>query len=173
MKNALWSIGGVAGSVAYVLLVGYLTIQVSGLAGGAVFGLDNRLTGVTEPGPGLLQLALIAGVSGVTLLILTRAVRNLGPASRFALRLGFAAATAVQIVAAFVMLSQRFEVLDLNTGPAPWVEGWLAKGGTASVVHLMLIVAVALLVAERARAAVTPPRTAPQASSEPAQGLHP
>lgn len=172
MKNALWSIGGAAASVTYVLLVGYLTIQVSGLAGGAVFGLDNRLSGVTAPGPGLLQLALIAGVSGGALLILTRAVRSLDPAARFALRLGFAAATAVLVGAAFVMLSQRFEVLDLNTGPAPWVEGWLTRGGTASVVHLMLIVVVALLVAGRGRAAVRLPRTAPQASRGPAPGPH-
>ncbi len=173
MKNALWSIGGAAASTTYVLLVGYLTIQVSGLAGGAVFGLDNRLSGVTAPGPGLLQLTLIAGASGGALLILTRAVRSLDPAARFALRLGFAVAMAVLVSAAFVMLSQRFEVLDLNTGPAPWVEGWLTRGGTASVVHLMLIVVVALLVSGRDRAAVRVPRTAPQASRGPAPGPHP
>lgn len=173
MKNALWSIAGVAGSVAYVLLVGYLTIQVSGFAGGAVFGPDNGLTGVTEPGPGLLQLALISVVSGGALLILTQAARNLDPAARFALRLGFAVATAVQIIAAFVMLSQRFEVLDLNTGPAPWAEGWLTEGGTASVVHLMLIAVVLLLASGGERAAVTPPRTDPQASRERAPGRHP
>ncbi|PPG38079.1 hypothetical protein C5C17_15630 [Pseudoclavibacter sp. RFBA6] len=157
-------------SIVYVLLVGYLTLQVIGLAAGAVRGIDNQLTAVTRPGPGLVQLGGIAAASGGVLLGLTWTTRRADSTSRFSLRLGFAVTTTAQVVAAFAILSQRFEVLDLDTGPAPWVEGWLTRGGTASVVHLMLIVAIGLLFTRRDPTGVKPPRTARPARHEPAEG---
>ncbi|PPF36130.1 hypothetical protein [Pseudoclavibacter sp. AY1H1] len=142
--------------------------------GGHVRGIAPGTRGELERvATGDLRLGEHNHVGGGALLVLTRAVRNLDPAARFALRLGFALATAVLVGATFVVLSQRFEVLDLNTGPAPWIEGWLTRGGTASVVHLMLIVLVAMLVAGRERDTVRLPRTAPQASRGPAPGPHP
>jgi hypothetical protein len=173
VRKTSWFAGGIAMSILYVLLVGYLTLQVIGLAAGAVLGLDNQLTAVTTPGPGLLQLGGIAAASAGVLLGLTWATRRAAPANRFSLRLGFAVATTAQVVAASAIRSQRFEVLDLDTGPAPWVEGWLTQGGTASVVHLMLIVAVGLLFTRREPSGVKPPRIARPARHEPAEGHRP
>ncbi|PPG27160.1 hypothetical protein [Pseudoclavibacter sp. RFBB5] len=173
MRKTIWFAGGIAMSILYVLLVGYLTLQVIGLAAGAALGLDNQLTAVTTPGPGLLQLGGIAAASAGVLFGLTRATRRADPANRFSLRLGFAVATAAQVVAAAAIRSQRFEVLDLDTGPAPWVEGWLTTGGTASVVHLRLLVAVGLLFTRRAPSGVKPPSIARPARHEPAEGHRP
>ncbi|KAB1637624.1 hypothetical protein [Pseudoclavibacter terrae] len=169
MRKTIWFAGGIAMSILYVLLVGYLTLQVIGLAAGAVLGLDNQLTAVTTPGPGLLQLGGIAAASAGVLLGLTWATRRADPANRFSLRLGFAVATTAQVVAAFAVLSQRFEVLNLDTGPAPWVEGWLTRGGTASVVHLMLIVAVGLLFTRREPTGVKPTSVKPPSIARPAK----
>ncbi|HXH33900.1 MAG TPA: hypothetical protein VNJ54_05750 [Plantibacter sp.] len=146
MNKVLWLLGGFVVSVLCVLLVGVLSIQIIGLSGGAVFGLDNSLVGVTAPSPGLLQLLAIAAVSAAVLCLLTLAITKQQLASQVAFRLGFVVGASIQIVASVVLLMQRFEIVDLNEGPAPWVEGWLARGGSESAVHVVFLIAMYVLI---------------------------
>lgn len=145
---------GLALSFVYVNLVGVLSIQIAGLAGGAIFDLSNRLMAVTEPNAGLLQVSGIAAASGAMLWILTRRGTRGSDAPRM-LRLGFGTGTLVQIAIGVALLVTRFSVLDLNRGPASWLEGWIAAGASNSAVHVVLIVTVYLVVTRRHRAGDT------------------
>ncbi|CAH0201274.1 hypothetical protein [Plantibacter cousiniae (nom. nud.)] len=150
MKNAASYAIGLALSLVYVSLVGVLSIQISGVAGGAVFDLSNTLTAVTEPNAGLLQVLGIAVASGAVLWILMRRGTTGSDVQRF-LRLGFGTGTLVQIAISVALLVGRFSVLDLNQGPAKWLEGWITSGASNSAVHVVLIVTVYLIMTRRQR----------------------
>ncbi|TDW30530.1 hypothetical protein [Cryobacterium psychrophilum] len=146
MKNTVWFLCGFLISLIYVLLTGFLSIQIVGLAGGAVFDLGNQLVAVTEPNAGLLQVLTIAVASGAVLWVLTVAIRRQRSAARFVFRVGFGLGTVAQVVASVTLLVQGFTVMNLNRGPAPWLEGWITEGGSNSAVHVVLIVTFYLLV---------------------------
>ena len=150
MKHAASYATGLALSLVYVSLVGALSIQISGLAGGAVFDLSNTLTAVTEPNAGLLQVLGIAVASGAVLWILMRRGTTGTDVQRL-LRLGFGTGTLVQIAVGVALLVGRFSVLDLNQGPAKWLEGWITSGASNSAVHVVFIVTVYLIVTRRRR----------------------
>ena len=150
MKHAASYAIGLALSLVYVSLVGALSIQISGLAGGAVFDLSNTLTAVTEPNAGLLQVLGIAVASGAVLWILMRRGTTGTDVQRL-LRLGFGTGTLVQIAVGVALLVGRFFVLDLNQGPAKWLEGWITSGASNSAVHVVFIVTVYLIVTRRRR----------------------
>lgn len=144
-------------SVFTVFLIGFLTIQIVGLRGGAVFGVDNQLIGVTEPNPGFLQLLATAAVGSAAIALLALVVRDRSKVTRFVFRSGFIAATLIQVAVGAALTAQRSTVPDLNEPLPRWVEGWVMHGGMNSVVHLILIVAVYLLltghfVSEKAQA---------------------
>ncbi|SMQ71057.1 hypothetical protein SAMN06295909_2402 [Plantibacter sp. VKM Ac-1784] len=151
MKHAASYAIGLALSLVYVSLVGVLSIQIAGVAGGAVFDLSNTLTAVTEPNAGLLQLLGIAVASGAVLWILMRRGGTTGTDTQRLLRLGFGTGTLVQIAVGVALLVGRFSVLDLNQGPAKWLEGWITSGASNSAVHVVFIVTVYLIVTRRRR----------------------
>lgn len=150
MKNAASYAIGLALSLVYVSLVGMLSIQIAGLAGGAVFDLSNTLVAVTERNAGLPQLLGIAVASGAVLWILMRRGTTGSDVQRL-LRLGFGTGTLVQIAVGVALLVGRFSVLDLNQGPAKWLEGWITSGASNSAVHVVLIVTGYLIVTRRHR----------------------
>ncbi len=145
ITKVIWFAGGLLVSVFTVLLIGYLAMQIVGSRGGAVFGIDNQLVGVTEPNPGFLQMLATAAVGSASIALLAPAVRNRSKSTRFAFRAGFVAATLVQVVVGAVLLAQGSTVPDLNVPAPSWAEGWVIKGGTNPAVHLILIVAGYLL----------------------------
>jgi len=88
-----WAFGGALLSVAYVAVVGFLTLRMIGVRGGAVFGIDNSLVAVTTPRPGVLESLGTTVVSCGVLLVLIFAARRRSVADQLALRLSFAALT--------------------------------------------------------------------------------
>jgi hypothetical protein len=142
MKPMAWTIVGIAASLLFVLGTGGFAIQRIGLKMGAVFGLNGELVGVTTPGPALLPLGAIAAVSAVALAALTLGVRRLAPRSRFLVRIGFTAATAVLVVVALVSLSfgAGLTSYSLQQGMMPGWDAWLEEGGSSSAVHVVLLV---------------------------------
>jgi hypothetical protein len=132
-----------------VLLIGFLTIQIVGLRGGAVFGIDNQLIAVTEPNPGFLQMLAIAAVGSASIALLGPAVRNRPKGTRFVFRSGFIAATLIQIAVSAAITAQGSTVPNLNYPKPRWGEGWVIEGGMNSAVHLILIVAGYLLLSSR------------------------
>ncbi|MGM0930759.1 MAG: hypothetical protein ACQEXN_13750 [Actinomycetota bacterium] len=136
-------------SVITVFLIGFLTIQVAGVRGGAVFGIDNQLVAITEPNPGFLQLLAIAAVGGASVAVLALAGRNRSARDRSAVRSGFVAATLIQVAVSAFLTAQGSTVPNLNQPQPRWVEGWVTDGGMNSAVHLILIVAGYLLLSNR------------------------
>lgn len=145
ITKLIWFAGGLLVSALTVLLIGYLTIQIAGIRGGAVFGIDNQLVTIVKPHPGFLQMLATAAVGGASLVLLAPAVRSRPPNIRFAFRVGFVAATLALVIVGSVLFAQGSTVPDLNVPPPSWVEGWVIKGGTNPAVHLILIVAGYLL----------------------------
>lgn len=132
-----------------MFLIGFLTIQMAGIHGGAVLGIDNQLIRVTDPNPGFLQMLATAAVGSASIALLAPAVRNRSKSTRFAFRSGFVAATLIQVVVSAVLLAQGSAVTSLNEPQPRWVEGWVIEGGMNSAVHLILIVAGYLLLSSR------------------------
>lgn len=150
---------GLLVSVISVFLIGILSIQIGGLRGGAVFGIDNQLVAVTTPGPGFVQRLAVAVIAGVSVMLLAIAVRHGNKNERVLFRLGFIAATAVQIAVSAVLSTQEVGAGTLNDPRRPWAEGWVVAGGMNSAIHLLLIVAIFLFFA-RPRPSETVSRTA-------------
>jgi hypothetical protein len=145
--STAWFLGGLLLSVISVLLIGYLSIQITGLRGGAVFGMDNQLMAVTTPGPGLVQRLALAAVAGTCVALLVLGVRRQPKSVRALFRGGFVVAAVVQVAISGVYGVQKAGVSTLNDPRRPWVEGWVEHGGMNSAVHLILVMAVFLLVA--------------------------
>lgn len=106
-----------------MFLIGFLTIQMAGIHGGAVLGIDNQLIRVTDPNPGFLQMLATAAVGSASIALLAPAVRNRSKSTRFAFRSGFVAATLIQVVVSAVLLAQGSAVTSLNEPQPRWVEG--------------------------------------------------
>ncbi|GAA1733199.1 hypothetical protein [Brachybacterium phenoliresistens] len=103
----------------------------------------------------------IALLSALVLAALTLLASRLGPAAGRALRLGYAGGGLAMIVAAFVLAAGP---RGFDLGPI----GWVVLGGADSAFQLCVLVALALLLADRARAwsaraARTRPADAPEA----------
>jgi hypothetical protein len=149
ITKLIWFAGGLLVSVITVFLIGFLTIQIEGIRGGAVFAIDNQLIAVTEPHPGFLLMLATAAVGGASIAVLALAVRNRPKRTRFAFRSGFIAATLIQVAVSAVLTAQGSTVPNLNEPQPRWVEGWVIEGGMNSAVHLILIVAGYLLLSSR------------------------
>jgi hypothetical protein len=152
IRSIAWFTSGLIVSVIAIFLIGFLSIQIAGLRGGAVFGIDNQLVAATTPGPGLPQRLAIAAIAGACVALLALAARHRNQNERALIRWGFIAATAVQVAVSAVLSVQGAGAAGtLNDPQRPWAEGWVVQGGMNSAVHLLLIVAVFLLFAKPLR----------------------
>lgn len=141
LKYVLWISAGLAASLTVVCLIGFLDIQKTGLRGGAVFGLDNQLVGVTEPNSGYLQALAMAAVAGAILLVLTARSAQASTRGGLAFSVGFGLGVLALVVVGFVLASRDFMVANVNAARPPWVEGWITAGGTNPIVSVLLLVA--------------------------------
>lgn len=145
MKPILWVIAGLVLNSLFILGVGILTIQIIALKGGGVLGLDNQLIAVTKPSPALLQLLGIASLSTLVLLALTFGVAGREPVSRTQFRSGFVVTSIVLITAATIMVSVDYVPNTLQLGFSVGPRGWLEEGGISPAVHIVFLVALAVL----------------------------
>ena len=142
-----WAFGGALLSVAYVAVVGFLTLRMIGVRGGAVFGIDNSLVAITTPRPGVLESLGTTVVSCGVLLVLIFAARRRSVADQLALRLSFAALTLVQIaVSSIIQIKTYSFVRGVDDEFTLWWGGWLLKVGINPAAHLTLAVSLFLVV---------------------------
>ena len=135
----LWAVAGTALSVLFVVGVGILTFQRSGVSGGAVYGMSNELVGVTTPNPGFLHLAGIVALGVLVVGVLTVAAASRPPRSRLLLRAGFAVTTAALIVTSVSLLLRAYAAEGIpQSTPLGW-NGWIQVGGSTPVVGLVLL----------------------------------
>lgn len=145
MRNAAWALAGVAVSLVFVFGIGILTIQRTGLMGGAHFDLSNQLVRVTQPGPALLPLLAIAAWSALVVFVLVAAVRNRPRRSQFLFRVSFATATAALIGVSLWSLVAGYAQNGLTQGFSLGILGWIEEGGASSVVHVVLLFMLVVL----------------------------
>ena len=142
-----WVIGGAFLSLIYAAVMGFLTLRMIGVRGGAVLGLDNSLAAITTPRPGVLESVTMTVVSCVVLGLLVFAARRRPVADQFAFRLGFATATLAQLVVSSIMQVTTYTFLR---GPDDeftlWWAGWLLKIGINPAAYLTLAVSLFLVV---------------------------
>ena len=142
-----WAVGGAFLSFAYVAVVGFLTLRMIGVRGGAVLGFDNSLVAIRTPRPGVLESLGTTVVSCVALLVLIFAARRRPLADQLALRLSFAALTLLQIAVSSIV---QIRTHSLVRGPdyelTSWWGGWLLKVGINPAAHLTLAVSIFLVV---------------------------
>lgn len=147
IKNVTWFFSGLLTSAVSVFLIGFLSIQISGISGGAVFGIDNQLVAVTTPNPGFIQMLARAAVASACVALMVLILRRGSQSARVAFLSGFIGATLVQIAISAVLAAREMGATSLNTPLSPWVKGWVEEGGMNSAVHLLLIIAIFLLFA--------------------------
>lgn len=158
MKSVAWFLSGLLLSVVAVFLIGFLSIQISGIRGGVVFGIDNQLAAVTDPSPGFVQRLAVAAIAGACVAVLAVAVRHRSKSTRALFRSGFIVATIVQVAVSAVLSAHDTGVSALNDPLRPWAEGWVVQGGMDSTVHLLLIVALFLRFARPLAVENAPPK---------------
>ncbi|MGP9501654.1 hypothetical protein ACT3TS_05500 [Specibacter sp. AOP5-B1-6] len=169
MKNLIVTLVGMVLSALFIAGVGILTIQKIGINGGAVFGLDNQLAAVTEPGPALVQLSAIAVLSALVIFALSPVLRSrIKARPLLILRLSFCAATVVQVAITLVLLSMDYTVNGLDDGFSPWWRGWLEAGGNSPAVHVTMLVVIGFFFLNKAASRPTTALKEGQRSAEPA-----
>ena len=167
MRNAAWGLAGLAVSLVFVCGIGILTIQRTGLLGGAVYDLSNQLVWVTAAGPALLPLLAVAALSALVVFVLVAAVRNRPRRSQSLFRVSFAVATAALIGVSLWSLVAGYAENGPTRGFSLGVLGWIEEGGTSSVVHVVLLFMLTVLWVRRDTGR-TPPGL--PADAEPAAG---
>jgi hypothetical protein len=157
MKNVAAIIAGIAASAVFILGVGRLAVQAMGLTVGAVFGLSGELVGVTPPGPAFLPLLGIAVLSALVLALVTAIAAPRSHRVKQLFRASFVATTIVLVVIGLMLLAtgSGYSTSRLQQGVMPGWDVWLSEGGSASVVHLMLIVVIGVMWVDRWRPPVT------------------
>ena len=139
--------GGALMSIAYVAVVGFLTLRMIGVRGGAVFGFDNSLVAIATPRPGVLESLSMTIVSCVVLAVLIFAAQRRPVADQLALRLSFAVLTLLQIAVSSIIQIETYSfVRDIDDQVTLWWGGWLLKIGINPAAHLTLAVALFLVV---------------------------
>lgn len=130
---------GVAAGAGYVLVSGLLGIQAEAARSGATVNLRNELTGITEPGTPIPQLAAAALIGVVVWFVVTAGQRR---EVRIARVLGFALASLALVAWALVVQESQ------TPGELPWAPGalgWVQVGGQYGGVHLLTLLTVASL----------------------------
>ena len=141
---------GIALSAAVVSVLGFLSIQIEGLRGGAVFGLDNQLVAVDTPRLAVLQMAASVVLSCLVLVVLVKGgKRESNSISLFPL--AFSLMGVAQVAVGLVRVQQD-GLVDARNEPWPdWYDGWLQAASANPGVHLLLASALSICV----RGAVT------------------
>jgi len=162
MRNVAWLIAGIASSAVFVLGVGRLVVQASGLEVGAVLDLSGELVAVTPPGPAFLPLLGIAVMSGLILALVTVIAATRPRQVRQLFRASCAATILVLVVVGLVLLAtgSGYTTSQLQQGIVPGWNTWLAEGGSSSVVHLMVFVVSGVLWVDWRRQPVEAPHPA-------------
>jgi hypothetical protein len=146
MKTILWFVVGLAEAVIFVFAIGLLSIQESGALSGAVYDLNNVVVAVTSPSLPALQYVAIAALSLVTVYFVTLGKATLIRSARLALATGLSVGLSLFIVWALALRATLISDTGREQGiPAGW-NGWVLLGGSNSVVHLVLLLAVTALV---------------------------
>lgn len=146
-SRVLWALGGALVSFSYVTVVGFLTLRMIGVRGGAVFGFDNSLVAITTPRPGVLEALSMAIVSCVVLFVLFFAARRRPVADHLALGLGFAVLTLLQVAVSSVIQIETYSfVRGIDDQCTLWWGGWLLKVGINPAAHLTLVMFLSLIV---------------------------
>lgn len=145
MKNAAWSILGIALGFVYVLTTGALSVQVIGQESGAVFDLNNVVVGVTPPRLPIFPFIAIAALGGLVMFCLTVALSALPKRRRLLIVAGFFITVAALIVWAFMLTAGRSAPAESVVGVLEGWQGWLEKGGSNSAVHLVALLSLGSL----------------------------
>lgn len=153
MGKVRWALAGLIGSVVFVTVNGFLSIQVSGIRAGAIYDLSNKVVAVAPPRLPILQLAAAAALYGLTMYVLLLAVRTLDGSSRLAYLAAYAVGSVLLIAAGMMLVVGAGPAEStLITGVAEGWRGWLARGGMDPAVHAVTVLAVgAVLVTARSR----------------------
>lgn len=169
VKNLIVTLVGIVLSALFIAGVGILTIQKIGVNGGAVFGLDNQLAAVSEPGPALAQLSAIAVLSALVIFAMSPVIHGRTKARpALMLRLSFCAATVIQVAITLVLLSMDYTVNGLEDGFPPWWQGWLEAGGSSPAVHVTMLVVIVFIFLNKAASRPTTALKEGQRFAEPA-----
>ena len=144
--RGLWAMSGAFLSVAYVAVVGFLTLRMIGVRGGAVFGVDNQVVAVTTPRPGVLESLGMTVISCVVLVVLVFAARRRPVPDQLALRLSFATLTLLQIAVSAILQIETYSfVRGSDDEFILWWGGWFLKVGLNPAAHLTLAVSLFLV----------------------------
>ncbi len=134
-----------------VLLTGILSMQIEGARTGAVFGLDNALVGISEPHIPLLQLAAVAAIGTLVAFALLSWIRAKAPVVQFAASLAYALSSGALVAWALVMAPATLPTGDGSPTTPEGLTGWVLRGGTNSVVHVLLLLAICSAIAALTR----------------------
>lgn len=142
MRTVVWGVSGIALGVAYVFVIGSLSIQVTGRRLGAVLDLKNEIVSVSPPTVPIVPMLGIAVVSGLVMYVLTAAVRALPRVHRLAWVVGFALTVLALVALSWLGPADRFIDPDRPRGmPAGW-QGSFEQGGDSPAVHVLLLFAI-------------------------------
>lgn len=148
IKAVFGSLLGILLSLFTVCLIGFLTIQVHGIQGGAVLGVDNQLVGVTEPRPAIVQIMSVAIVAAASVATLSIALRNRSKSVRISMRIAFAVTSIAAVTFSLILTAGQVRVSSLNEPQLPWAKGWILEGGLNPAIHLVILIVLYLLFAK-------------------------
>lgn len=157
MKAAIWFVVGLIEALVFTIAVGLLSVQVSGALSGAVYDLNNTVVAVANPTLPLLQYVAIAVLSLLVLYTVTFGNAALSRSGRLGLTAGVGVGLLALTVWSFVLRSALIGGNAREQGiPTGW-DGWVLHGGSSSVVHLLVLVAIIAFVLELRRRSGTSP----------------
>lgn len=148
----LWMVGGMVVGMVYVVVVGFLEIQVSGTLSGGVYDLNNAIVAVTGPQIPFLQYASLAVLNSLLLIAATRRPATKRASRQVAFFATFAGATLVLICWGFALQgSELVSTGGAREGVPEGLTGWILKGGLSVVVHTVVLAAGATAIATAIR----------------------
>lgn len=151
MKAAIWFVVGLIEAQVFTVAVGLLSVQVSGALSGAVYDLNNTVVAVANPSLPLLQYVAIAVLSLLVLYTVTFGNAALSRSGRLGLTAGVGVGLLALTVWSFVLRSALIGGNAREQGiPTGW-DGWVLLGGSSSVVHLLVLVAIVVFILELRR----------------------
>ena len=151
MRTVTWILVGLVEAVAFTVVVGVLSLQVSGIPTGAIYGLDNALVSLMSPSVPILPYVAIALVSLMVVASVTVFVRRASRTARIGLSAGLGTGLVALTIWAIVLHAAQLDawkagVDDVTAYPPIGWDGWVRYGGSNSVVHLVALVSIAVLV---------------------------
>lgn len=145
MRNLVATVSGAVAGVAYVAIVGLLSVQIIGLEAGAVLDLSNTVVGITDPQVPIWPLLAIVVLSALVVLGLVVVRGVVSQRAGKLLTAGLALGIAALVVWAFALTFGRGSGADQTVGVLHGWPGWVEKGGLNSATHLTLFLVIASL----------------------------